>query len=138
MANDKPDFSGEWLLNREASTLSPGADGVRSAVWHVEHREPTFRIKASFETASEPIQFEFELRSDGPDVATGEPESTPGSRLHWDREALVVTMRIEHPGGLMTIVFRYELEDEGRRLRAAEQLRGTDHDQDNVWMFDRR
>jgi len=138
MANDKPDFSGEWLLNREASTLSPGADGVRSAVWHIEHREPTFRIKASFETSSEPIHFEFELRSDGPDVVSGEPESTPGSRLHWDGEALVVTMRIEHPGGLMTIVFRYELEDEGRRLRAAEQLRGTDHDQDNVWMFDRR
>ena len=134
MTNVKPDFSGEWRLNRDASTLSPGADGVLSAVWHIDHRDPTFPIQASFETASEPIQFEFELRSGGPDV----PESTAGSRLHWDGEALVVTMRIENPGGLMTIVFRYELIDDGRRLRAAEQLRGTDHDQDNVWMFERR
>jgi len=37
----------------------------------------------------------------------------------------------------MTIVFRYELQGGGRRLRAAEQLRGADRDQDNVWVFER-
>ena len=30
LAQDKPDFSGEWILNRLASTLSPGADAVQS------------------------------------------------------------------------------------------------------------
>jgi hypothetical protein len=38
----------------------------------------------------------------------------------------------------MAISFRYELLDAGRRLRATEQVRGTDHDQDNIWMFERR
>jgi hypothetical protein len=38
----------------------------------------------------------------------------------------------------MTVSFRFELLDAGRRLRAAEELRGTDHDQDNVWIFERR
>jgi hypothetical protein len=38
----------------------------------------------------------------------------------------------------MAISFRNELIDGGRRLRASETLRGTDHDQDNVWIFDRR
>jgi hypothetical protein len=38
----------------------------------------------------------------------------------------------------MTVSFRFELLDAGRRLRAAEALRGTDHDQDNVWIFERR
>jgi hypothetical protein len=37
----------------------------------------------------------------------------------------------------MTIVFRYELHDEGRRLRGAEQLRGAGREMDNVWIFDR-
>jgi hypothetical protein len=138
MANVKPNFSGEWLLNRDDSTLSPGADGVRSAVWHIEHREPTFGIKAAFETDSDPIQWEFELLSDGQEVAAGEPGAAMASRLGWDEDALVVTMRIQRPDGEMSIAFRYELIDGGRRLRAGEQLRGTDHDQDNVWMFDRR
>jgi hypothetical protein len=37
-AQGKRDFSGEWLLNRQASTLSPGADGVQSGVVQIEHR----------------------------------------------------------------------------------------------------
>jgi hypothetical protein len=85
---DRPDFSGEWVLNRKVSILSPGADAVESGVWQIEHREPTFRHKATFvsETA---------------------------------------------------VSFWYELIDAGRRLRALEQVRGTDHDQDNIWFFDR-
>ena len=59
MIEQQPDFSGEWVLDRAACTLSPGADGVRSAVWHIEHRDPRFRIKASCETAGEPIQWEY-------------------------------------------------------------------------------
>jgi hypothetical protein len=138
MTDVKPDFSGEWRLNRDDCTLSPGADGVRSAVWHIEHRDPKFRIKASCETAGDPIQWEYELLSDGVEVVGGEPGASMASRVHWDGDALVVTMRIERPGGEMTIEFRHQLLDDGRRLRADEQLRGTDHDQDNVWMFERR
>lgn len=61
-----------------------------------------------------------------------------GLRLQWDRDALVVTFQTRHSDGEMAVSFRYELIDAGRRLRAVEQLRGTDHDQDNIWIFDRR
>jgi hypothetical protein len=61
LAQEKPDFSGEWILNRQASTLSPGADAVQSGVWRIEHREPTFRHKATFVTRSNPIEYEYEL-----------------------------------------------------------------------------
>ena len=134
LAQDKPDFSGEWILNREASTLSPGADGVQSFVWRIEHREPTFRHQAAGVTGSNPIEYEYELRSDGPDVVATEE----GASLRWDGNALVVTFRTKRPDGEMLISFRYELLDAGRRLRATEQVRGTDHDQDNVWIFERR
>jgi len=133
LVQDKPDFSGEWILNRESSTLSPGADGVRSGVWRIEHREPRFHHKATFVTGGNPIEYEYDLRSDGPDVA-----ATEGASLRWDGNALVVTFRTKRPDGEMLISFRYELLDAGRRLRATEQVRGTDHDQDNVWIFERR
>jgi hypothetical protein len=38
----------------------------------------------------------------------------------------------------MVVSFRYELVDEGSRLRAAEQVRGVPWAQDNVWIFERR
>jgi len=119
----KPDFSGEWILNREACILSPGADTIQSAVWKIEHGESTFHHKASFVTLADPIQFEYEL---------------PTSGLRWDGDALVIAMHVPPPDGKMTITFRHELLEGGRRLQSSEQLRGTDHDQDNVWIFDRR
>ena len=45
-AQGKPDFSGEWTLNRQASTLSSAAAGIRSGDVRIEHRDPTFRYKA--------------------------------------------------------------------------------------------
>ena len=47
-AEVKPDFSGEYVLNRHASTLGAGADAVRSAVLRIEHREPMVRCQATF------------------------------------------------------------------------------------------
>ena len=121
----RPDFSGEWILNRPACTLSPGADTTQSAVWRIEHREPTFHHKASMVMDDGPREFEYELHSDVPD-----------SGLRWDDDALVVTFTNPLPEGEMTISFRYELIDEGRRLRASEEVRGVPWAQDNVWIFD--
>jgi hypothetical protein len=88
LAQEKPDFSGEWILNRQASTLSPGADGVQSGVWRIEHREPTFRHKATFVTQTNPIEDEYELRSEGPEI-TGRQ----GASLRWDANVLVIRFR---------------------------------------------
>jgi hypothetical protein len=46
-AQRKPDFSGEWTLDRQASTLSPGADAVQTGTVRIEQRDPTFRYKAT-------------------------------------------------------------------------------------------
>jgi len=41
------------------------------------------------------------------------------------------------PNGELTISFRYQLEESGRRLRATERLRGAGREQDNALVFDR-
>ncbi len=138
VVQEKPDLSGEWILNRQASTLSPGADAVQSGVVRIDHREPTFGYKAKFVSAGGPLQVEYELRSDGREIVSTQPGVTIVSRLRWEGDALVVTSRIQRPDGEMNISFRYELLDAGRRLRGVEQLRGIGRDQDNVWIFERR
>ena len=138
IAQNKPDFSGEWMLNRQASTLSPGADAVQSGSLQIEHREPMFHCKGAFASKSNPLQYEYELPSDGREVVSTRNGVQTVSRLQWDGDALLVTMRTQRAGGEQKLSFRYDLADAGRRLRATEQLRGTDHDQDNVWMFERR
>ena len=116
----KPDFSGEWTLNRGASALSPVvAPVVQGGFVKIEHREPTVSVHLSITMDGKPFDARFQRSSE------------------WDGEALIFTDRMATPNGEMTIVFRYELQEGGRRLRAAEQLRAPDREQDNVWVFDR-
>ena len=124
IAQQKPDFSGDWTLNRQASMLSPAAAAFQSGVMRIDHREPIFRCQATYVADGKPVEYTFELRSDGPG-------------LRWDRDALVSTFDTQGPDGEVTISFRYELQEGGRRLRAAEQLRGGGRDQDNVWVYER-
>jgi len=136
-SQDRPDFSGEWILNRQASILSSGADAAESGVWLIEHREPTFHHKASFVMAGKPFNYEYELRSDAGEIVGTHEGTRTVSSLRWEGDALVVMWRTERAGIATTISFKYDLIEDGRRLRATEEVRGTDHDQDNVWMFER-
>lgn len=134
----KRDFSGEWVLNRQASTLAPGADAIQSGVVLIEHREPTFRYKATLVSGSNRTEYEYELPSDGREVAGTQPGPPSVSSLRWDGDALVFTGRVKSPKGEVTVSFRYELLNAGRRLRGVEQIRGGGREQDSVWVFDRR
>jgi hypothetical protein len=136
-AQQKPDFTGEWTLNRQASTLSPGAAAVRSGAVRIEHREPMFRCRLSVVADGNPIEYAYELLSDGREVTGTQQGRSTVSSLRWDGDALVFTGGIKGPTGEVTMSFRYELEENGRRLRAVERLRGSGRDQDNVWIFER-
>ena len=134
----KPDFSGEWILDRQACTLSPGADAIQSAVVRIEHRDPNFRYKAKFVSAGDPVEFEYELLSDGREVVATHEGTRTISSLRWEGEALVASWQTQRADGELKISFRHELVNEGRRLRAVEELRGEGRDQDNIWVFDRQ
>ena len=116
----RPDFSGEWILNVRASTLSPVVSpAVQSGFVRIEHLEPTVSVHLSITMDGKPFDFRYERAS------------------NWDGDALAFTDKTETPNGELTISFRYELEDGGRRLRATEHLRGAGREQDNIWVFDR-
>lgn len=132
----KSDFSGEYVLDRRASTPGSGAAAVQSAVVRIEHREPVLRCWAKFVAEGKTVfEYSFELLTDGPEVALGENDV---SRLYREGDALVSEHRTGTPDPVLTISWRYELIDSRRRLRAVEQVRGSGRDQDNVWEFERQ
>jgi hypothetical protein len=118
----KPDFSGEWTLNLLASALSPVvAPVVQSGFVRIEHREPQISVHLSITMDGKPFDVKFARVTDDA----------------WDGDVLVFIDTHDTPNGELTIVFRYELQEAGRRLRAVERLRGAGREQDNVWVFDR-
>jgi hypothetical protein len=137
-SQSKPDFSGDWTLDRQASTLSPGADAVQSGSAQIEHREPLFRYQAAFVSAGGPLEIKYEMQADGREMVGDHEGIRTASSLRWEGDVLVANWRIERPDDEMTISFRHELLDGGQRLRAVERLRGGGRKQNNVWMFERR
>ncbi len=116
----RPDFSGDWTLNVAASELSAAvAPVVERGSLHIVHREPSVSIHLSITMSGQPVAFRFERPSS------------------WDGDALSFTDTESTPDGQLTISFRYELMDSGKRLRAVERLRGAGREQDNVWVFER-
>ena len=105
-SQQKPDFSGEWVLNRPASTLSPGSDGVQSGVVRIEHREPMFRYKATLVSGATPFEYGYELTTDGREVEGAQQGRPSASSLRWDGDALAFTGRIGRADSEVKVSFR--------------------------------
>jgi len=97
----------------------------------IDHREPIVHLQIRIVANGKPVEYAYERVSDGTEVAEGGTVTS----LCWDGDVLVFTGRSQSSNGLWTMSFRYELLEEGRRLRAVEQVRGGGRYQDNIWMF---
>ena len=139
-AQTRPDFSGEWVLNRQESVLPPPVSDVESGVVRIEHREPSFRFQRRYVIAGTPREASFAVQTDGGQVTeTGAQGLATTFALRWDGSALVLAMRITGPKFEATNDVRYELLNDGRRLRATEQGRSPQGGNHNaVWIYDRR
>ena len=138
-AQGKPDFSGTWVLNRQASTLPPPVSAVESGVVRIEHREPSFSFHRTYVIGGAPREASFTVSTDGRETSqTGPKGLTTIFTLRWARDTLVLAMRIQGPGFTATNDVRYELLNGGTRLRATEQGRSPQGDHDAVWIYDRQ
>jgi hypothetical protein len=131
----KPDFSGDYVLNRSASALDGPASSMTGARMRFAHDEPRFCCSARFEAPDGPIEFNFERCTDGRVATVSEHET---SRCYWDADALVSEDRFGSGDGAVVMSWRYELVGDNRDLRATERIRGGGRDQDNVWEFERQ
>ena len=131
----KPNFSGEYILDRTSCVLSGGAATIVSAVLRIDHDEPRFRCAAKFVSATDTIEFSFERFTDGRETVSGADER---SRCYWNDTALLSEDQMGSGDEAMVMTWRYELISDARRLRAGERILGAGRDQDNVWEFDRQ
>jgi hypothetical protein len=138
-AQARPDFSGEWVLNRQESTLPPPVSNVERGVVRIDHREPAFSFHRRYVIGGTPRDASYTGATDGKEfTGTGPQGVLSVSTLRWDGLALVLAMRIKGQGFEATNDVRYELLNGGGRLRATEQGRSPQGDHNAVWIYDRR
>ena len=65
----KSDFSGEWILDRQASALSASAAAFQGGVMRIEHRDAIFRFQLSMVAGDKTVEHAGEGLTDGKEVA---------------------------------------------------------------------
>lgn len=131
----KPDFSGEWVLDRQASHLTGGASAMESGVLRIDHRDPKCGFQISMIADGESVEraWESSLSDEIPVVDSGFY-----SRLFWEGDALVFECGSKGADETWSMLWRYQLVDSGQRLQAVEQMRRRGGDFDNIWIFQKR
>jgi hypothetical protein len=138
-AQQKPDFSGEWILNKDKSHLELKIlKKLEKAMAKIEHRDPVFKLSRVFIIEGEDNSLTLELISDGIEKSSQEGNQTHHSRLYWEGKMLVFVTRIVAPQGEATNTVRYQLLENGRILKAEEKFRGPRLEYDNVWVFEKQ
>ena len=69
LAQTRPDFSGEWVLNRQAGTQPPPVSNVESGAVRIEHREPSFSFHRTYVIGGTSRDASFARPTDGKEVA---------------------------------------------------------------------
>jgi hypothetical protein len=111
--------------------------GVQSGSLRIEHREPNVSVHLTLVLNGQPFDTVVERTTDGREVANTQQGRSTTSSFKWDGDALIFTARRQNQNCEGAVSIRYDLEDNGRRIRATETIRGCGQDQDNVWVFER-
>lgn len=135
-AADKPNFSGEWVLNLSKSTLAKR--GIEKGTARIVHHEPAFSFARTFVAKDGPDDAAYELTTDGSEKVEHSGNMTTHSRLYWEGDQLVLDEKIELGERTATNVVHYRLTDGGATLIAQESFRGPRLQYDNSWVFDRK
>jgi hypothetical protein len=138
-AQPKPDFSGEWVLNKEKTKLELlTLDRLEAGVLRIEHAEPLFKFHRVFTVDGRESEFAYDLTTDGREVTRQDGDRKLISKLYWEGAALVYHTRIVTPNGEATNIVKHRLVDGGRALESDERREGPDLKYHNLWVFDLR
>src|SRR5262249_43927110 len=133
-SSEKPDFTREWVLDRQASALTGGAAAIETGILRLQHNDPKCSFQISMRAGTESVEraWESSVSDEIPAVSSGFY-----SRLFWEGDALVFECGSKDADDTWRMVWRYELLESGKRLRAVEEMRGHGNDFDNTWIFEK-
>jgi len=137
-AADKPNFSGTWTFNPQKSKLQSRFP-ITAGTFVIDHQGPRFHFSRVFVMSGKEDSFSYDLTAGGPEEVTTNPGRTLYSRLYWEGDVLIYSVRIVLKDGReATNIVRYSLGDEGRTFVAEESFRGPVLKYDNLWVADKK
>jgi hypothetical protein len=93
-AQTKPDFSGEWKMNREKSKFAGG--GPDNLLIKIDHKEPSFVEDWKMSTADGERSFQAKYTTDGKETEQDVMGRRAKTSAKWEGDALVIEFKTEN------------------------------------------
>jgi hypothetical protein len=128
VAQDKPNFSGKWLLDMEKSEFShfPPPLAQTNAI---EHQGVNIKLTQTIRIADGPggeASFERRYTTDGHENVNKLGPRDAKSTSRWDGNKLILLMRMETPDGIGEIEESWELTGGGKQMMVLRDFREPD------------
>ena len=115
VAQDKPNFSGTWVLQTDKSDYGMMPPPM-SRTDIIDHQEPKITIKRTAATGEGENKLDLVYAVDGKPWKNQAGEQEVTSTLHWEGQELVVVSEVDTPQGLATLTDRWSLSADGKTL----------------------
>jgi|HubBroStandDraft_6_1064221.scaffolds.fasta_scaffold333590_2 hypothetical protein len=141
LAQSKPDFSGDWVLNKEKSVLGslPAPDLM---LQKIEHKDPDLKVATHTVTGPQSdINYEAKYTTDGKECLNKYGDQINlKSKLVWERATLDVDTDMLDAAGahLMTFRGKWTLSADGKVLTEIEHIESPQGSFDVTYVFDKR
>lgn len=137
-AQDRPNYSGEWVLRVDRSTLDQRIwAGLERGTLRLVHREPSVECRRAFVVKGQPDEAVWTMTTNGEEQVKTAGAQTRRSRLSWTGQTLVLSERVTARQGEATNTVEYRLLDNGRALEARERFKGPRLQYENIYVFEK-
>ena len=130
----RPDFSGNWRLDKEKSRLS--APAPDNALFYIDHSQDWFRIVRAHITDGEADMLLARAATDGDEIVQKWKDGNVAYRCRWDGSSLVLETRNRRRGQKSLAVVKLSLSPDGRTLTVEESIDGSKK-RENTWVLNR-
>src|SRR5579864_2823942 len=137
IAQDKPNFSGKWVLDTAASDFGdfPAPD---SQINVVDHQEPNIHLTQTIRGEAVPggeatsdRHYTTDAKENTNKIGGREIKST----TRWDNHKLVTIVKLETPDGTVEIKDSWELGGEGKQLVVTRDFKGPQGERNQKLVF---
>lgn len=131
----RPDFSGNWLLDKEKSRLS--APAPDHAVFYVDHSYHRLWITRAHVTDGEADMLVVRVATDGDETVERWKDGKVFHRCRWEGDGLVLESRNRRRGKRSLAVAKLSLSPDGNTLTVEESLAGSGRTRESTWVLNR-
>jgi len=133
-ADDKPNFTGKWVLDVEKSDFGP-IPAPTAQSQEVDHKDPKFKVKTTNKGAQGETTVESNRTTDGQENTNTMGGSEVKSKTVWDGKKLVTTMKRQVQGMDIDIKDVLEMGEDGKSYTITRELKTPQGDLSQKLLF---